>query len=462
MVVAAVRPVEPDPAVAAPAALVDVALSLAFGLVLVQDAPLLPGSGLAWSVAIVQLLVGAAAQWWWHRHPGDALARTLLLGLAPALVLLASAASVARELPPTLADGALAQRLVVLGAFTASSRLARFVRAGLIGPVALASVSLEDGERAILRDAPPELARDLRDAVALVLVALLVTLIGRTAAERRRVEQATADRVEQALAAERARIARELHDVVAHEMTGVVLQAQGAAAVLDASPARARAALGTIETSARRGLEELRRLLGVLREDEAASGALVLLDQSRGAVGKGVGDIPALLEAHRATLPTLPDDPSPEDLAELPDDEALAAVAAAVTRPGRIVLRASIDDGAAEAPAGVQASAHRIVQEALTNVARHVGRASVAVRVRPVEVGGRDALEVVIRNGPATGARPDVASGSGLGLVGMRERALALGGRLEVGPTEDGGWEVRATLPLDPPGPPALGETASP
>lgn len=245
-----------------------------------------------------------------------------------------------------------------------------------------------------------------------------------------------------ALAAERARIARELHDVVAHQMTTVVLQAQGAAAVLADDPARAAAALRSIEVGARSALTEMRRLLGVLREGEEALG-VVLPDEARGAPQPTLDDITDLIRDYsRSTARNeAADERDPFD----PDE--LLSRDLTPTERGHTIVRLSMSDGAEHtAPPGIQASAHRIVQEAFTNVARHVGRASVDVDVH-LEDG---ALVVRVVNGPRV--EPPVAEveGAGLGLRGMRERAEALGGSLRAGPTAEGGWEVEARLPLTP------------
>lgn len=198
--------------------------------------------------------------------------------------------------------------------------------------------------------------------------------------------------------AERERIARELHDSVGHAVTVTLLQATAARRVLDRDPDAAREALATIETVSRTTMEELDRVLALLRREAGE------LDS------EPTGDLDALADGLRAAgLPfALEHDPSVKHL-----------------------------------PAPVRAAAYRIVQEAATNVLRHAGpvptRAEVAVRDGLVELS--------VHN--ARGARPagSAVNGTGRGLRGVRERARVLGGEASFGPAADGGWTVRATLP---------------
>jgi signal transduction histidine kinase len=202
---------------------------------------------------------------------------------------------------------------------------------------------------------------------------------------------------EQAAAAERARIARELHDIVAHHLSVMVLQAAGArASGKDAGPA-----LEKIEHSGRQALAETRRLLGVLRD-------------------------------------------SPEDdvLAPQPGISDLAALADSVRAAGvPVSLAVHGDDG--DLPAAVGVSAYRIVQEALTNVLKHAGPARADVTVDCAD--GAVLIEVSDNGAgnPAGGPQP-----GGQGLVGMHERVAVFGGELQVGPRPGGGFAVRARLPL--------------
>jgi signal transduction histidine kinase len=190
---------------------------------------------------------------------------------------------------------------------------------------------------------------------------------------------------------EQARIARELHDVIAHSVSVIVVQAAAANDVFDARPDQARTALGSIEAAGRETLRELRQLLGAV-----------------------TGPAPGL-----------------DRLAELAEPLRAAGLAVTVAGP----------DGPA-VPAGVGAPAYRIVQEALTNTLRHAGATRASVLVR--QVGG--ALELDVRDDGRGGPVP--AATGGRGLAGMRERAVALGGTLDAGPLPDGGFGVRARLPL--------------
>ena len=223
-------------------------------------------------------------------------------------------------------------------------------------------------------------------------------------------------------------------------MTGVILQAQGASAVIETRSAAGDGGAAIHRGRFASGAGRIRRLLGVLREGEVAAGVPVA-DEARGTPQPTLADITDLVRSYTRSTPSPEDDGDDVDDAFDPDE--------LLNRPvhdtsKRTVVRVSISDGAEAAAPGLQASAHRIVQEAFTNVARHVGRASVDVRVSVVG----DDLVVRVTNGPSVDPPATQITGAGLGLRGMRERAEALGGTFIAGPTEQGGWEVRATLPL--------------
>jgi len=210
-----------------------------------------------------------------------------------------------------------------------------------------------------------------------------------------------------AVAAERARIARELHDVVAHNVSVMIVQADGAAYVMDTAPEQARKALEHIAGTGRQALEEMRRLLGVLRSSDAAGEYVPQ---------PGVEQLPELLDqVRRAGLP----------------------VAFAVEGEPRPL------------PRGVELTAYRIVQEALTNARKHAGpEARAGVRVGF----DRSGMRVVVEDDGAGSQERLVREGGedrlGHGLIGMRERVGMVGGRLEAGPREGGGFRVDAYLPL--------------
>jgi signal transduction histidine kinase len=203
-----------------------------------------------------------------------------------------------------------------------------------------------------------------------------------------------------AVAEERARIARELHDVVAHSVSVMTVQAAGVRRLLRPEQEREREALETIERTGREALAEMRRMLGVLRQPTEGPPAL--------APQPGLANLENLLEQVReAGLP--------------------------------VELRVSGERP--ELPAGIDLNAYRVVQEALTNALRHAGPARATVEVRYTD----DVLELEIAND----GRSDVdGSGDGQGLVGMRERAMLCGGTVESGPSDGGGYAVRARIPL--------------
>jgi signal transduction histidine kinase len=426
---------------AALTAAVDVAMSLLLGLLLVRDTSFLPEEAEGWIVAGLLLAPGVVQRLWigmrWPTDSGPDNAKLWIKFGALVVTLLVARIAVSEGIPPTLASGAVASRLIGLTAYQHHRPPAFFW--GLAGGVVMSTVGFAilgpEHHVSLFSGRDASIGTVVRDLVALLAV---VTAFGIIGAQTRR-ESEEAARIEHALAAERARIARELHDVVAHQMTGVILQAQGAASVIDADPRRATVALRSIEEGSRSALVEMRRLLGVLREGESAVGAEVT-DERRGAPQPTLDGITDLIRSYSRSTSSNPDDRDLDDF----DPEELLARGREPDEVGRTVVRLSISDGAHAAPAGLQASAHRIVQEAFTNIARHVGRASVDVDVR---VAAED-LVVRVVNGRAV--EPPVAqvTGAGLGLLGMRERAEALGGTLHAGPTDDGGWEVEAVLPL--------------
>ncbi|GAA4425353.1 sensor histidine kinase [Actinokineospora soli] len=204
-----------------------------------------------------------------------------------------------------------------------------------------------------------------------------------------------------AVGEERARIARELHDVVAHAVSVMVVQSEGAAYAVRTDPDLAEQAIRTVAQTGRDALTEMRRLLGVLRSDDGETGR---------APQPGAQSISELAERVRA-----------------------------VGVPVVLELTGELDD----LPAGVGLGVYRIVQEALTNTIKHAGPgASAAVRVR--RAGDQVELDITDRG---RGVKRGLASG-GNGLIGMRERANVFGGTLTAGPLPTGGWRVHAVLPL--------------
>lgn len=239
-----------------------------------------------------------------------------------------------------------------------------------------------------------------------------------------------------AVAEERLRIARELHDVVAHSMSVIAVQAGYGQYVIDASPDGARDALGAIQATSRDALEEMRRMLGVLRQQDVTSGP-AKADPAPGQVPvDGQAPTDGGTTARQAPLAPAPGMARLDRLIER-------------TRGAAVRVRLEVSGRPRPAPAGVDLSAYRIIQEALTNVVRHAGTGASCV----VHVGYTDA-DLVIRvtdDGglPATLRSVSVATaGTGHGIIGMRERVHLCGGTFSAGPLPAGGFEVMAALPL--------------
>jgi signal transduction histidine kinase len=218
------------------------------------------------------------------------------------------------------------------------------------------------------------------------------------------LEREREEKADQAVAQERARIARELHDVVAHHVSVMVVQAAGARRVLDKDPALARGALEAVESAGRTALAEMRRMLEVLRTEEA-----------------GVGPQPGLADLGRLV---------------------------AQVREAGLPVELKIEGADRSLPAGMDLAAYRIVQEALTNSVKHAGRATATVAVR-YEPDGFDIEVIDDGRGAAAPLLADAVEG-GHGLIGMRERVALYEGTLETGPVFPGGYRVHAHFPLDP------------
>ena len=340
------------------------------------------------------------------------------------LVSIAFVAGQARAVPlAQLPSGALFAALFTLGAWGADRRLAGRLRAGII--VAMfawlwLSLALRADQisAASFADAagpvPPVLAAVVNGVLYNVLFFGFAYYAGQTAwvAARRRHElreqaeqlrRSQAEARERAVMGERVRIARELHDVVAHHVSVMGVQAAACRRVFDRDRDKARTALAAIEETARTSVDELRRMLGVLRDPDAASGVAA----------------------------------APEDIA------GIDRVAALVDRARETGLRADLGvyGEPVPLPRSVSQAAYRIVQEAVTNVVKHAHATTLDVRIRYL---ARD-LEIDVSD-DGRGAVP--AAGAGLGLIGMRERVAAHGGEVEAGPRPGGGFRVRARMPL--------------
>jgi signal transduction histidine kinase len=356
--------------------------------------PRLTGAGwdtAGWAV----YLVAAAVTLLRRRLPRTVLATVLL---AAVLALLA------RRQGPTAFYAVLA----LYSAVAVSTRRAALVTVTVAAGAVLAAVIAGGGDQVV----PAAIG-----GVALMLLAWLAgenTRDSRAyagqqaerAAERMAAAEAQrAGQVRRALADERAEIARELHDIVAHAMSVIAVRSGVARMVIDTQPEQAREALAIIETTTRQSLQEMRLLVGVLR---------------------GTREHPA-------------------ELSPVPGLDGLDRLIAGTAAAG-VAVDLTVDGPARALPPAADLSAYRIVQEALTNVVRHAGpaRARVQISYRPDEV----VIEVT-DDGPS-GQRPAPASrsGRGHGLIGMRERAALFGGELVAGPRA-GGFGVRASLRTD-------------
>jgi signal transduction histidine kinase len=256
----------------------------------------------------------------------------------------------------------------------------------------------------------PDLNGPASATVVFTAVAIAVDSVGsRLRAQRALAAQTERTELEQARRAvleERTRIARELHDVVAHHMSLIAVQAETAPYRLSGLPEEARAEFCSLSETARESMTEMRRLLGVLREDRPA----------RLAPQPQLSDLPALVDA---------------------------------TRRAGVAVELSVPAGLDTVPAGVALCAYRIAQESLSNASQHAPGALVTVRVDH----DADAVLLRVANGPSTPPGPSQRDrgrepGLGHGLTGMRERVALLGGSLAAGPAPDGGFVVSAVLPL--------------
>jgi signal transduction histidine kinase len=336
--------------------------------------------GLAPAATVAGVILGAVqglALRWRRQRPEAVMAVTLAGGLGTLLVA-----------PETV---------LPVAAFFAlwSLTLSRTPRVSLVGLLGFEAVTATNLLIADVSD-------PVGDTAFVMAVGVGVWALGEAARNRRTAIEEEARR---AVADERARLARELHDVIAHSVSIIVVQAGAADDVFDDRPDQARAALRSIERAGRDALRELRRLLGAVRPDGTAQ-------------------------------PTEPQ-PGLDRLDELAEPLREGGLKVVVRREGP----------ALPLPASVDLYAYRIVQEALTNTLRHARatRAEVTVHYR------QDAVEIDVRDdGAAAGAGGGDAGGHG--LVGMRERATLLGGTLEAGPLRRGGYRVHARLPLE--GPP--------
>jgi signal transduction histidine kinase len=391
---------------------------------------------IAIAIAVLGLAsgLGARAQ---HEHmPPAAIALLVLMGLAlyprrrfPAGMLAAVAAMVAAlaVMGVNLGGSFLA---VLCACYSAavygSRRLVIALFAGAVAAVLLIGIPQAFGVGRQVTHAVP--VPTILAAAGAALFGLLIK--GQFAARNaalavmaERAEWASAQREQEArraTLAERLRIARELHDIIAHHVSVIVIQAQGAQRVAGREPDRAVRAMADVESTARTALEEMRRMLGLLRppgdvdgEREAAAGGL--------GVARGIAD--------------------------------LGELAATMTAAGLpVTLRTTGEPY--PVPEDVGLTVYRITQEALTNALKHAGPAQAEVHL----CYGED-LELSVTDdgrGAAAGLPGPATPGAGRGTTGMRERAAMLGGTFTAGPRAGGGYQVHATLPCQHDGGPAI------
>lgn len=294
--------------------------------------------------------------------------------------------------------------LLVLYTVAAFETLSRALLGAAAALAAVVVQSVQDPKLAGVGDI------ELVDGFFFGMIGTAVWLAGRYVRHRRGVEATLTDRADQLerdradqaemVAAERSRIARELHDVIAHTVSVMGIQAAAAAQVLETDPERARGSLDTIATTSRDAVEELRRVLAVLRD--------------------GTEKV---------------------DLAPQPDLGGLEELVASTRQSGEPVDLV-ITGHRRALPAGVELAAYRIIQEALTNVRKHAPGASVRVCIGYAPT----SLTITVDDDGPGAMRPQ---GVGHGLIGMRERVSLYGGSLQARPRDDRGFSVQARLPLE-------------
>jgi signal transduction histidine kinase len=270
----------------------------------------------------------------------------------------------------------------------------------------------------------PKIGPQIPGRLAPLLVLLLTVALGyamrswqqRAGESAARLRQAEAEHLEatrRAVEEERARIAAEMHDVVTHNVSMMVVQAGAGRRVLDSSPGDTREALLAIEASGRTAMTELRHLLGLLAPSSTPE-----LDPpgDHGALRPqpGLDEVPALIER---------------------------------VRSAGLAVELSVTGSRRGLPQGPDLAGYRVVQEALTNVIKHTDGAQARVRIG---YRARDLVIDVTNLAGSPGHPGRAGGGSGRGLIGLRERIAIYGGSLETGPRPGGGWRVRATIPLEP------------
>lgn len=389
-----------------PVACGSLSLALLAGMSVLGDLPgtAFPSPGEpAWWVTVLGVGAQAAALWWVREHP-----RTVLVATAvPApVVALAGAAD---------ATGVTTLAIIVAVYVAGSSRppalLVPALSAVAVLMTAAGVVGAYDAGATPLVAWGGSLVQALGTVALVLLAATWVRALRESAEARRSQVQALASEqralVQAAIARERTDMARELHDIAAHHLTGIAVMAAAVERQIDSDPSGAKEAVQHVRQQSTRVLRDLRSLVGLLREQDVSADA-------RPETLAGIGDLVAEVAAGRdVSLTTLGD----------------------VEAPGLLVGPLA------------QLAAYRAVQEALANAGRHAPGAACAVTV---DARADEAVVVTVRNAPPSGAPPVAPrSGGGFGLIGMRERAQLTGATLDVGPTDDGGWQVALRLPRE-------------
>ena len=296
----------------------------------------------------------------------------------------------------------------------------------------LTALSLAYSAVDIWRRSPEPWQLHMVNALLTLAIYLVPMLGGAALASSRRYEHFRQElqlreherQLESALIQERRRLAGELHDVAAHHLAGIVVQAAALERLIDRDPQTARNAAQQLRRQAKETLSGLRSVVGLLRSDEEAEES-----------SPGLRDLPELVASTRALGVDI----------ELLDDGLLDG------EPGETASVRASGSAPTDAPTGMpilsamaEAAVFRVAQQAISNALQHAPGAPITVKVTRLEV----AFELSVLNGPARRLPAD-PGGGGTGLTVMRERADAVGGALQAGPVEGGGWQVRLVLPLD-------------
>ena len=296
----------------------------------------------------------------------------------------------------------------------------------------LTALSLAYSAVDIWRRSPEPWQLHMVNALLTLAIYLVPMLGGAALASSRRYEHFRQElqlreherQLESALIQERRRLAGELHDVAAHHLAGIVVQAAALERLIDRDPQTARDAAQQLRRQAKETLSGLRSVVGLLRSDEEAEES-----------SPGLRDLPELVASTRALGVDI----------ELLDDGLLDG------EPGETASVRASGSAPTDAPTGMpilsamaEAAVFRVAQQAISNALQHAPGAPITVKVTRLEA----ALELSVLNGPAR-RLPTDPGGGGTGLTVMRERADAVGGALQAGPVEGGGWRVRLVLPLD-------------